>query len=100
MPSVLLIFHHLQILSKNNYNFKLEYENFKESLNKINNYFYKINEDNNIKNIVVDTTLIDSKNKYMNNYIYNAIVNYANYNYKKETKNIANAYYDTKSIKW
>lgn len=76
------------LFSKNNYNFKLEYENFKESLNKINNYFYKINEDNNIKNIVVDTTLIDSKNKYMNNYIYNAIVNYANYNYKKETKNI------------
>lgn len=77
------------LFSKNNDNFKLEYENFKESLNKINNYFYKINEDNNIKNIVVDTTLIDSKNKYMNNYIYNSIVNYANYNYKKETKNIA-----------
>lgn len=76
------------LFSKNNDNFKLEYENFKESLNKINNYFYKINEDNNIKNIVVDTTLIDSKNKYMNNYIYNAIVKYANYNYKKETKNI------------
>ena len=76
------------LFSKNNDNFKLEYESFKESLNKINNYFYKINEDNNIKNIVVDTTLIDSKNKYMNNYIYNAIVNYANYNYKKETKNI------------
>lgn len=76
------------LFSKNNDNFKLEYGNFKESLNKINNYFYKINEDNNIKNIVVDTTLIDSKNKYINNYIYNAIVNYANYNYKKETKNI------------
>lgn len=76
------------LFSKNNDNFKLEYNNFKESLNKINNYFYKINEDNNIKNIVVDTTLIDSKNKYMNNYIYNAIVNYANYNYKKESKNI------------
>lgn len=76
------------LFSKNNDNFKLEYNNFKESLNKINNYFYKINEDNNIKDIVVDTTLTDSKNKYMNNYIYNAIVNYANYNYKKETKNI------------
>ena len=76
------------LFSKNNDNFKLEYKNFKESLNKINNYFYKINEDNNIKNIVVDTTLINSKDKYMNNYIYNAIVNYANYNYKKESKNI------------
>lgn len=76
------------LFSKKNDNFKLEYDNFKASLNKINNYFYKINEDNNIKDIVVDTTLIDSKDKYMNNYIYNAIVNYANYNYKKESKNI------------
>ena len=67
----------------------MEYNKFKESLNKINNYFYKINEDNNIKDIVVDTTLTDSKNKYIDNYIYNAIVNYANYNYKKESKNIA-----------
>ena len=76
------------LFSKNNDNFKLEYNNIKESLNKINNYFYKINEDNNIKDIVVDTTLTDSKNKYIDNYIYNAIVNYANYNYKKESKNI------------
>lgn len=76
------------LFSKNNGNFKLEYNKFKESLNKINNYFYKINEDNNIKDIVVDTTLTDSKNKYIDNYIYNAIVNYANYNYKKESKNI------------
>lgn len=76
------------LFSKNNGNFKLEYNKFKESLNKINNYFYKINEDNNIKDIVVDTTLTDSKNKYIDNYIYNAIVNYANYNYKRESKNI------------
>ena len=76
------------LFSKNNGNFKLEYNNFKESLNKINNYFYKINEDNNIKDIVIDTNLTDSKNKYIDNYIYNAIVNYANYNYKKESKNV------------
>ena len=77
------------IFSKSNDNFKLEYDNFKESLNKINNYFYKINEDNNIKDIKVDTTAIDNKNKYIDNYIYNAIVNYADYNYKKESKNIS-----------
>ena len=67
----------------------MEYDNFKESLNKINDYFYKINEDNNIKDIKVDTTAIDNKNKYVDNYIYNAIVNYADYNYKKESKNIS-----------
>lgn len=77
------------IFSKSNDNFKLEYDNFKESLNKINDYFYKINEDNNIKDINVDTTAIDNKNKYVDNYIYNAIVNYADYNYKKESKNIS-----------
>ena len=30
--------------------------------------------------------IYDSKNKYIDNYIYNAIVNYADYNYKKESK--------------
>ena len=74
------------IFSNSNSDFKLEYSNFKDSLNKINSYFYKINEENNIKNIKVDTSLIDSKNKYIDNYIYNSIVNYALYNYKKESK--------------
>ena len=77
------------IFSKSN-NFNLEYANFKSALNDINNYFYKINKDNNIKEIEVDTSLIDSKSKYVDNYIYNAIVNYALYNYKKETSKIKN----------
>ena len=78
------------IFSKSNDNFKLEYANFKTSLNKINSYFYKIYKDNNIKNINIDTTLIDNKNKYVDNYVYNAIVNHAQYYYKKETSKIKN----------
>lgn len=74
------------IFSKSN-NFNLEYANFKSSLKDINSYFYKIYKDNKIKDINVDTSLIDSKSKYIDNYIYNAIVNYADYNYKKEIKN-------------
>lgn len=70
------------IFSKDNKDFKREYANFKTSLNKINSYFHKIYEDNNIKNIEVDTSLIDSKNKYVDNYVYNAIVNNALYNYE------------------
>ena len=70
------------IFSKDNNDFKREYANFKTSLNKINSYFHKIYEDNNIKNIEVDTSLIDSKNKYVDNYVYNAIVNNALYNYE------------------
>ncbi len=49
----------------------------------------KLCKDNNIKDIKVDTTAIDNKNKYVDNYIYNAIVNYADYNNKKESKNIS-----------
>ena len=74
------------IFSKDNNDFKREYANFKTSLNKINSYFHKIYEDNNIKNIEVDTSLIDSKNKYVDNYVYNAIVNNALYNYENGKK--------------
>ena len=74
------------LLYKNDDNFKLDYQNFKNSLDKINYYFYKIYNDNSIKNINVDKTLIDQKNKYINNYIYNAIVNHAIYIYNKEIK--------------
>ena len=74
------------IFSKDNNDFKREYANFKTSLNKINSYFHKIYEDNNIKNIEVDTSLIYSKNKYVDNYIYNAIVNNALYNYENSKK--------------
>ena len=50
------------LFSKNTDNFKLEYGNFKESLNKINNYFYKINEDNNIGNDSdTDNTIFDNE---------------------------------------
>lgn len=77
------------IFSKSN-NFNLEYGNFKKSLKDINAYFYKINKDNNIKEIEVDTSLTDYKTKYVDNYVYNAIVNYALYNYKKETSKIKN----------
>lgn len=77
------------IFSKSN-NFNLEYGNFKKSLKDIDAYFYKINKDNNIKEIEVDTTLTDYKTKYVDNYVYNAIVNYALYNYKKETSKIKN----------
>lgn len=74
------------LLYKNDDNFKLDYQNFKNSLDKINSYFYKIYNDNNIENINVDKTLIEQKNKYINNYIYNAIVNHAVYIFNKEIK--------------
>ena len=68
-------------------NFALEYNKFKCSLEEINSYFYNINRDNHTKNPIINNDLTISKEKYMNNYIYNAIVNYAQINYKKEISN-------------
>lgn len=75
------------LFSKNS-EFRSEYENFKSSLKDINNYFMKLYKNNNIKNIAVAPTLIDTKTKYIDNYVYNAIVNHADYLFKKESKNI------------
>ena len=55
---------------------------FKKSLNDINNYFYKINKENHIKSrFKSDYSL--KKEEYVDNYIYNAIVNHACYKYSK-----------------
>jgi hypothetical protein len=78
------------IFSKKNIEFQNDYKNFQNSLKEINNYFYKIAKDNNIKDTKLDTTLIDSKQEYIDNYIYNSIVNHANYLYKNKSKNILN----------
>jgi len=64
---------------------------FSNSLTKINQYFYKLNEDNNIKvrNSISDYS--KTKSDYIENYIYNAIVNHAAFKYtnlKKDKKYI------------
>ena len=63
-----------------------DYKNFIESVNSINEYLYKVNEDNNISKINVDKTLTESKENYIDNYIYNAIVNHAVYTFKTNSK--------------
>lgn len=62
------------------------YKNFIESINSINEYLYKVNEDNNVSKINVDKTLTESKENYIDNYIYNAIVNHAVYTFKTNSK--------------
>ena len=78
------------IFSKKNVEFQNEYKNFKKCLSEINEYFEKISNDNNIKNNKIDTTLIDTKKEYLDNYVFNAIVNHANYYYKSKKKNHIN----------
>lgn len=63
-----------------------DYINFTESINNINGYLYKVNEDNNISKINVDKTLTESKKNYIDNYIYNAIVNHADFIFKSNSK--------------
>jgi hypothetical protein len=75
------------IFSKKNPEFKNELNNFRNSINNLNEYFVNININNNIKDIKSDTTLVDSKKEYIDNYIFNAIVNHADYMYKSKVKN-------------
>lgn len=63
-----------------------DYKNFIGSINSINEYLYKVNEDNNVSKINVDKTLTESKENYIDNYIYNAIVNQAVYTFKTNSK--------------
>ncbi len=63
-----------------------DYVSFKNSLNNINNYLYNINVDNNVTKINIDKTIVDTKEKYADNYILNAIVNHADYFFKKNSK--------------
>lgn len=73
------------LFSKDN-KFQTEYKDFKKSLKEINHYFEKLSKDNNIKDILLDSTFTDKKNEYLSNYVLNAIVNHANYLYKTKTK--------------
>ena len=68
------------LFKSNNAEFNLDYKEFKESLEKINQYFIDISKNNHTE--IVDTSLIDRKEKYFDNYVLNAIVNHASYRYK------------------
>lgn len=63
-----------------------DYNNFLNSIDDINKYLYKVNEDNNISKINIDKSLTESKENYIDNYIYNSIVNHADYVFKKSSK--------------
>ena len=63
-----------------------DYVKFKESINSLNNYIYKVNKDNNVSTINVDNLLSENKKEYLDNYIYNAIVNHADYMFKTNAK--------------
>ena len=63
-----------------------EYQKFNESIKSLNDYLYKVNKENNISTINVDKVLSESKKEYLDNYIYNVIVNHADYMFKTNSK--------------
>ena len=75
------------LFSKKNPELKKEINNFRTSIKELNEYFKLINNDNNIKDGKLNTSLVDRKEEYLNNYICNAIVNHADYLYKNKVKN-------------
>ena len=58
----------------------------KKSINKdlesLNNYFDELNKNNNIKDIVNNNSIVKKKEEYIDNYIYNSIVNHSLYKYE------------------
>ncbi len=68
------------IFMRKDSNFKDEYKLFKNTLNQINDYFKELSVENN--EISFDKSLSINKEKYLDNYILNAIVNHANSKYK------------------
>lgn len=75
-----------KLLFSNDSKLKMDEKSFKESLNKTNQYFKKLNKENNITSNDLNNNLFQNKIKYVDNYVYNAIINHANKIYRKEIK--------------
>lgn len=52
-----------------------------EELLKLNSYYQKLDSDNHIQNDLLKSDYIKSKEKYIDNYVYNAILNHSLYKY-------------------
>ena len=74
------------IFNNANEDFKNDYIEFKNNKNILNSYFKKISLDNHVKDYI-NNELTKNKEKYLNNFILNGIVNYANDNYRLKTLN-------------
>ena len=79
------------IFSKKDTEFYNDYQKFKKSLNDINKYFYDVAKKNH--STEVDDSFIKSKSKYLDNYVLNAIINYASYKKITDSKIIQEAVY-------
>lgn len=77
-------------LFSNDSKLKTDEKLFRKSLHDINNYFQKLNKENKITSDNKNNNLFNNKIEYVDNYIYNAIVNHANKIYRKQLKESSN----------
>lgn len=65
-------------------------KNINKDLEKLNEYFDKLNNDNNNNEFISNNSIVNKKEVYINNYIYNAIVNHSLYKYEKISMYVKN----------
>ncbi|MBR1376686.1 MAG: hypothetical protein IJ565_02615 [Bacilli bacterium] len=53
-----------------------------KDLNRLNDYFNELNLKNNVKATIDKNSIVEEKGEYINNYIYNSIVNHSLYRYE------------------
>ncbi len=58
-------------------------KDIEKDLDSLNQYFEKLDNDNNIKSNISDNSIVNKKEEYIDNYIYNSIVNHSLYKYEK-----------------
>ena len=58
-------------------------KDIEKDLELLNQYFEKLDNDNNIKSNISENTIVSKKGEYIDNYIYNSIVNHSLYKYEK-----------------
>lgn len=61
-----------------------------KDLQKLNDYFGLLNENNNISEQTFDNSIVNKKQEYIDNYIYNAIVNHSLYKYNRTYMTVKN----------
>ena len=53
-----------------------------KDLEMLNNYFDDLNKNNNIEELIINNSIVNKKEEYIDNYIYNSIVNHSIYKYE------------------
>ena len=73
-------------LFKKNKNLVYTKDDFNKRIDNMNNYLTSVAKNNGLKKSDIDLSYTNNKEKYLDNYILNAIVNHSRYHYRKNKK--------------